>query len=253
MKGRVRGHAAAGRPNPPAASGARVMLRMRDLIRESGLPRETIHFYLTQGLLPPPHKTGRNTALYDQEHVERLRGIRELREQQFLPLKAIKAILDGNPRTGFTREQEAVLRSVRLGLGGWARPEAVGRISIQEAAGNRVSRQEIESLRSAGLIDIHGSGRTATVSEEDAIVIETWAHLRGIGFGPERGFKPSDLAPFSQAVETAVRAVVPKVAAGFSGASPAEAALAVERSLSILTPLFAALLRKHTREVLAGL
>jgi len=54
-------------------------------------------------------------------------------------------------------------------------------------------------------------------------------------------------------METAVREMVPKVAAGFSGASPAEAALAVERSLSILNPLLAALLRKHTREVLAGL
>ena len=56
-------------------------LRMRDLVRESGLPRETIHFYRQQGLLPEPVKTGRNTALYTQEHVERLRRIRELQER----------------------------------------------------------------------------------------------------------------------------------------------------------------------------
>lgn len=253
MKSRTRRSVVGGRRDPPAPAPDSGMLRMRDLIRESGLPRETIHFYLAQGLLPPPHKTGRNTALYDKEHLERLRGIRELRERQFLPLKAIKAILDGNARPGFTREQEAVLRSVRLGLGRWARPEAVRRISLQEAAASRVSREEIESLRSAGLIDIHGSGRTATVSEEDAVVIETWARLRDIGFGPERGFKPSDLAPYSSAVETAVREVVPRVAAGFSKASADEASLAIERALPITNTLLAALLRKHTREVLAGL
>jgi hypothetical protein len=124
---------------------------------------------------------------------------------------------------------------------------------LQDAAGDRVSRQEIDSLRSAGLIDVHGSGRAATVSEEDAVVIETWAQLRDLGFGPERGFKPSDLEPYSRAVETAVREVVPRVAAGLSQTSTAEAALAVERSLPVLNTLLAALLRKHTREVLAGL
>ena len=60
---------------PPAADGAGAateLLRMRDLVRESGLPRETIHFYKLQGLLPEPIKTGRNTALYTREHLERL-------------------------------------------------------------------------------------------------------------------------------------------------------------------------------------
>jgi len=237
----------------PTVLGEGGSLRMRDLIRESGLPRETIHFYLAQGLLPPPHKTGRNTALYGQEHLERLRRIRELREGQFLPLRAIKALLEGNPRSGFTREQQEVLRSVRLALGGWARPDAARRVPLEEAAGRRVSRPEVEALRSAGLIDIHGSGRAATVSEEDAVVIDTWARLRDIGFGPERGFTPSDLAPYSRAIEAAVREMVPRVAAGFSGTSALEASQAVERALPITSTLLAALLRKHTREVLAEL
>ncbi len=79
---------------------------MRDLVRESGLPRETIHFYMQQGLLPKALKTGRNTALYTQDHLERLRRIRELQERQFLPLKAIRAILDETADEGFTPEQE---------------------------------------------------------------------------------------------------------------------------------------------------
>jgi hypothetical protein len=42
---------------------------MRDIVRETGLPRSTIHFYLAEGRPPPPTKTGRNTALYSWEHV----------------------------------------------------------------------------------------------------------------------------------------------------------------------------------------
>ncbi|MEM6956901.1 MAG: MerR family transcriptional regulator, partial [Myxococcota bacterium] len=63
-------------------------LRMRDLCKASGLERQAIHFYIQQGLLPPGIKTGRNTAVYSSEHVERLHLIRQLKEERFLPLKA---------------------------------------------------------------------------------------------------------------------------------------------------------------------
>ena len=38
--------------------------RMKDLCEASGLPRQAIHFYIQQGLLPPGQKTGRNMAWY---------------------------------------------------------------------------------------------------------------------------------------------------------------------------------------------
>src|SRR5437762_567357 len=90
-------------------------LRMRDLVRESGLPRETIHFYLSEGLLPPGTKTGRNTAFYGAQHLERLRKIRDLRERQFLPLKAIAAILgvEASTEREFTSAQQELIRRMR--------------------------------------------------------------------------------------------------------------------------------------------
>ena len=62
--------------------------RMKDLCESSGLPRQAIHFYIQQGLLPPGRKTGRNMAWYTDEHIERLRLIKKLQHEQFLPLKA---------------------------------------------------------------------------------------------------------------------------------------------------------------------
>ena len=64
---------AAERPSrQPDSPASPARYRMRDLVRESGLPRETIHYYLAEGLLPPPLKTGRNTALYSEDHLYRL-------------------------------------------------------------------------------------------------------------------------------------------------------------------------------------
>ncbi len=37
-------------------------LRMAELSARSGMPRETIHFYLREGLLPRPRKGGRTVA-----------------------------------------------------------------------------------------------------------------------------------------------------------------------------------------------
>jgi DNA-binding transcriptional MerR regulator len=92
-------------------------LRMRDLVRESGLTRETIHFYIAQGLLPRGRKIGRNSVVYGPEHLARLREIRLLKDQHFLPLRGIRKILnEADNSTTFTAEQEAMLQRARMDL-----------------------------------------------------------------------------------------------------------------------------------------
>lgn len=73
--------------------------RIDDLAQRSGVPSRTIRFYNTQGLLPAPLMRGR-VAYYEQEHVVVLRIIRELKEQQHLPLEVIKDLLDIRTRHG---------------------------------------------------------------------------------------------------------------------------------------------------------
>ncbi|HMY59542.1 MAG TPA: MerR family transcriptional regulator, partial [Pseudomonadota bacterium] len=68
-------------------------LRMKDLCARTGLPRQAIHFYIREGLLPEGRKTGRNMAYYGEEHIERIALIRRLQEERFLPLRAIKVVL----------------------------------------------------------------------------------------------------------------------------------------------------------------
>ena len=65
-------------------------LRMRDLTEDAGLTRQAIHFYIDEGLLPPPASKRRNSAVYSTVHLERLRWIRRLQNEHFLSLSAIK-------------------------------------------------------------------------------------------------------------------------------------------------------------------
>ena len=80
--------------NGPAGNG---LLKMRELAAASGVSAATIKHYLREGLLPEPVRTSRNMAYYPPDFVERIRLIKRLQEERFMPLKAIKRVLDGDP------------------------------------------------------------------------------------------------------------------------------------------------------------
>ena len=73
------------------------LLRMGELAEASGVPAPTIKHYLREGLLPEPVKTSRNMAYYPPEFVDRIKLIKQLQEERFMPLKAIKSVLDEDP------------------------------------------------------------------------------------------------------------------------------------------------------------
>lgn len=63
--------------------------RIKELEARTGVSRRNVHFYLQQGLLHPPRRTGRTMAYYDDAHVAALRYIRQARATG-APLFAIK-------------------------------------------------------------------------------------------------------------------------------------------------------------------
>jgi AcrR family transcriptional regulator len=69
-------------------------MRIKELEERSGVPRTTIHFYLRQGILHPPHKTGRTMAYYDDSHVQRLKEISQLKKGARVPIVFLKARME---------------------------------------------------------------------------------------------------------------------------------------------------------------
>jgi DNA-binding transcriptional MerR regulator len=78
-------------------------LKISELADASGVSAGTIKHYLREGLLGEGDgivRTSRNMAWYPPAYVERIRLIKRLQEQRFLPLRLIKELLaDRPPRT----------------------------------------------------------------------------------------------------------------------------------------------------------
>lgn len=69
-------------------------MRISELSRASGVSVATIKYYLREGLLPPGEVTAPNQAHYSDEHLQRLRLVRVLREVGGLGIEPIRAVLD---------------------------------------------------------------------------------------------------------------------------------------------------------------
>ena len=76
-------------------------LKMSELASASGVSSGTIKHYLREGLLPEPVRTSRNMAYYPPEFVDRIRTIKRLQEERFMPLRLIRELLEqaDRPRT----------------------------------------------------------------------------------------------------------------------------------------------------------
>lgn len=55
--------------------------RIADLEKLTGISRNTIHYYLREGLLSPPRRTGKTMAYYNDHHVKELEEIRYFRDE----------------------------------------------------------------------------------------------------------------------------------------------------------------------------
>ncbi len=75
----------------------RRLLKMTELAERSGVSAGTIKHYLREGLLPEPVRTSRNMAYYPPEFVDRIRLIKRLQEERFMPLRLIKGVMDEDP------------------------------------------------------------------------------------------------------------------------------------------------------------
>ena len=79
----------------------RAYMRIKELSQKSGVPKSTIHYYLREGLLHPPTKTGRTMAYYDETHLKTLAAITHLKKDLRMPIAFLKGELTRIGESGF--------------------------------------------------------------------------------------------------------------------------------------------------------
>jgi DNA-binding transcriptional MerR regulator len=214
---------------------------MKDLCELTGMSRQAIHFYIQQGLVPEGQKVSRNMAWYGPEHLERLQQIQRLQEERFLPLKVIRALLDGD-----TAELDPGKRTNLIEVGARldatvnTRPTMVDADEVCERHG--VPRADLDRMIELGLI----GARDGQVSSDSLWLIEAWGQFRQLGFTPERGFLVDDLQMYEGAIAQLFQLESKLVIDRIGDLPPDQVAHMIERALPLV---HAALIHFHTAAV----
>ena len=228
--------------------------RMKDLCEATGLPRQAIHFYIQQGLLPPGQKTGRNMAWYDEEHLERLRLIKKLQHEQFLPLKAIKALFDGEDGV-FSPRQHAFLAGVKERLAeslttSEDRSPTLTPEEIAERTG--IDPADAERAFELGLVGGARVDGALRVAAADAWIFEVFGQVRALGFTPDLGFGVEDMALYQDAITEHLNEEVRLVFDRLSELPPEKVAIMIEAVVPILDHYIMRLHSTKIREFFAN-
>lgn len=120
-----------------------------ELAHLAGMPSRTIRFYNTQGMLPPPIMHGR-VAYYNQEHLLVLSLIKELKEQQQLPLESIKQLLEVRAKHGDVQMNLALKQRLLRPLTSNAQEVRLSQRALMQQTG--ASEARIDELVSLGLL-----------------------------------------------------------------------------------------------------
>jgi DNA-binding transcriptional MerR regulator len=184
------------------------LLKMSELAERSGVSAGTIKHYLREGLLPEPVRTSRNMAYYPPEFVERIRLIKRLQEERFMPLKLIKGVMEEDP------DRAAALVELE---------DRILERAVAAREQGRVSRAEVkrrypvpdEVLDRLAEIDVL-TPNTRGYDADDVAIIEAISRFRAGGYDEQLGFTVYDTLRYRKAlvplVEEEVRTLLDRLA-----------------------------------------
>jgi DNA-binding transcriptional MerR regulator len=177
-------------------AGDNGLLRMRELASASGVSAGTIKHYLREGLLPEPVRTSRNMAYYPPDFVERIRLIKQLQEERFMPLKAIKRVLEEDPdrmRALVELEDRVIERAAKGEESRVSAAELRRRYDIPKEVLDRLAELEVLTPNRRGY------------SPSDVQIVEAIARFRAGGYDERIGFTVYDTLRYKRALEELVK------------------------------------------------
>ena len=175
------------------------LLKISELAARSGVSAGTIKYYLREGVLGPLDgvvRTGRNMAWYPPQLVERIRLVKRLQEQRFLPLKVIGELLQQNPEKAermIELEDRIIERATAI--------REVSRLSrkrTRETYG--VPQNVLARLEEIGVLTPNARG----YDPDDVKIIEAMSRFRAGGFAEEIGFTVYDTLEYQRALQPLV-------------------------------------------------
>jgi DNA-binding transcriptional MerR regulator len=204
------------------------LLKMSELAERSGVSAGTIKHYLREGLLGQGDdvvRTSRNMAYYPPDYVGRIRTIKRLQEERFMPLRAIKTALE---RAAADRDDE--------------------RVSVAEARRRYdIPQNVLDRLKDIGVLTPTAKGYDA----DDIKIVEAISRFRAGGYDEALGFTVYDTLRYRETLQPLVEEEVRTLLERLAG--EVEPERAVEIVTSGAEPLRELIGAMHSKQLLAEL
>lgn len=175
-------------------------LKMNELAQRAGVSKSTIQHYAREDLLPPPvEKPHKNMAYYSQEHIDRLKLIKELRAKGSLSLDEIQELLD-DP------QELAEIRAFLFNEPFAApekEPESIRRSQILQQTD--LEAGQLDTLEELGIVDPQTSNGDKVYDAVDAAIIHSIVSLKQAGLNRSNGFSIEDLTLYRDTIESLVQ------------------------------------------------
>jgi DNA-binding transcriptional MerR regulator len=219
------------------------LLKMSELAEQSGVSAGTIKHYLREGLLPEPVRTSRNMAYYPPEFVERVRLIKRLQEERFMPLRVIRERLsrDGEAAARLIELEDRIIESA-IALGERGRVDRAQVMESYPLPGNVLDR-----LEEIGVLTPVAEG----YDPDDMAIIAAIARFRAGGYEEALGFTVYDTLRYREALQPLVEEEVAVLLGRLAGQ------VDVERAVQIIAsgtePLRELVGAVHSKLLLAAL
>ena len=168
---------------------------MSELAERSGVSTGTIKHYLREGLLGSDQdvvRTSRNMAYYPEQFVDRVRLIKRLQEERFMPLRVIRDVIGSDPgRAARVIELEDRILELAAEIGDRGR---VSRSAVR--ATYAMPRNVLERLEELGVLTPNGRG----YDRDDVAIIEAISRFRAGGYEEAIGFTVYDTLRYREAL-----------------------------------------------------
>jgi len=198
---------------------------MRELAEASGVPPATIKHYLREGLLPEPVRTSRNMAWYPEEFVERIKLIKQLQEERFLPLKVIRDLIESEGGEDPERLRALVELEDRIIERAHAdESSSLNRAEVMKSYD--LPEEVLDRLEELDLV----ARRRGRYPAEDVKILEAISRMRAGGYSDELGFTVYDTLIYKEGIEAMVRKEVATLLERLVGEMPTERALELIRN-----------------------
>ncbi len=212
------------------------LIKIGELARRSGVPIATLKHYLREGLIAPARKSGRTMAWYDAELASRVRAIKRLQQDRFLPLDVIRETIERNHAAPDDLTAAEAIAGVLDTHAGTTRKRT--RTELIERG---VSAEELDWLERAGLAVPRGADRH--YSGDDLALLVTLGNARAAGLSPT--MLPFELiGDYLKAVHALVEVELRAFRAGVVKRAPARELRALTETATQLSERLVVLVRR---------